>query len=64
MCCWRKVDKVLDDDGGDRGVSPSKERTEYKLFRRRKHVQREGDFVLVAFALQPVEEAGGVDHCD
>ncbi len=38
-------------------------RTEDKLLRRREHVEGEGDFVLVAFALEPVEEGGGVDHC-
>ena len=39
-------------------------RTEYKLLRRRKHIQGEGDFVLVAFALEPAQEAGGVGHDD
>lgn len=29
--------------------------TKYKLFRRRKHVQGECDFVLISFSLQPTE---------
>lgn len=39
-------------------------RTEDELLRRRQHVERECDFVLVALALEPAEERGWVEHCD
>ena len=38
------------------------ERTEDELFRRGEHVKREGDFVLVAFALQPSNQVRGIQH--
>lgn len=37
-------------------------RTENKFLGGRQHVQREGDFVLVAFALEPAEEGVCVEH--
>lgn len=39
-----------------------KEGVEYELFRRRQHVEREGDFILVALPLQPAEEGRCVEH--
>ena len=36
--------------------------TENKLLSGRQHVQREGDFVLVALALEPAEQGGRVEH--
>ena len=38
-------------------------RTENELLRRRQHVQREGDFVLVSLALEPAQHGGWVKHC-
>lgn len=37
--------------------------TEDELFGRSEHVEGEGDFVLVALALEPAEESCGVKHC-
>jgi hypothetical protein len=34
--------------------------TEDELFGRCQHVQRKGDFILVAFALEPAQQRGGV----
>jgi len=36
--------------------------TEDELLGRRKHVEGECDFILVAFALEPAEKAGRVEH--
>ena len=38
-------------------------RTEDEFLGWREHVERECDFVLVAFALEPAEEGGCVKHC-
>ena len=46
---WRGEAMVGGGGGGEA------KRTEDELFRRRQHVEREGDFVLVAFALEPAE---------
>ena len=36
--------------------------TKYEFLGRRKHVEREGDFILISFALKPAEESGGIEH--
>ena len=38
------------------------ESTEDEFLRGREHVEGKGDFVLVAFALEPAEEGGCVEH--
>jgi uncharacterized membrane protein YgcG len=48
---------------GQPGVVATDVRTEDELLRRRQHVQREGDLVLVALALEPAEQRGRVQHC-
>lgn len=40
----------------DHGEEEEEERVEDEFLRRRQHVQREGDFVLVPLALEPAEE--------
>jgi hypothetical protein len=37
-------------------------RTENKLLRRRQHVQRESDFILISLALEPAKHSGRVKH--
>ena len=41
-----------------------RDHTKNEFLGRSKHVQREGDFVLVALALQPADEGGDVEHLD
>lgn len=54
---------VIEDDHSGRGEDKEEpRRTKDELFRRRKHVETEGDFILVAFALEPPEDARGVDR--
>ena len=37
-------------------------RTKNEFLSRGEHVEGEGDFVLIAFALEPAEEGGEVEH--
>ena len=41
-------------------MTDREKRTEDELLRRRKHVKRESDLILVAFALQPLYQIRGV----
>ena len=42
--------------------SAKREPTENELLGRCEHVEREGDFILISFALEPAEESGGIEH--
>jgi hypothetical protein len=57
VACDRVAKGCLANAGGD-----WKGRTKEKLLSRSQHVKRERDFVLVAFALEPAEESGRVEH--
>ena len=53
-----EIPKILAGFGGmDSGTH-----TEDELLGRRQHVEREGDLVLVAFALQPSDQIRGIPH--
>ena len=41
-------------------MTDKEKRTEDELLRRRKHVKRESDLILVAFALQPLDQTRSV----
>lgn len=43
-------------------VEGQRERTEDELLGRCEHVERECDFILVAFALQPSDQFRGIKH--
>ena len=53
--CGEGMGSGLLGGGGGEGHQGEELHTKYKLFRRRKHVQGECDFVLISFSLQPTE---------